>query len=440
VAIQPTEHQVTWDKFKLAFCEHYIPEGVLHMKQEEFMKLKQGGDTVMQYLNKFNHLSQYVIDQVNTDLKKRNCFVRGLNDRLQRKMATCLDLSYSRVVSTALAVAAKYVGPGKSKGIGGDRSNQGPEKQQRLVIRPFNQNCSSPCPPSYPFKYPVFICPTTTPTSTTQPSAPGARFPALPSSSTGCFNCGKSRHFIKDCPYPKQNKSNNQQNSGSSSQGKGNTANNAAGKNMKKTGQIYYTQVATTLEGEPVMMGTFLVANHPTVILFDSGASHTFISKKFVEKYCITCIESREGFIIHSPGGQIFTKEVAFHVSVTLAERDFSTNMIVLQGQDIDVILGMNWLAQHKAILNTDLRTIRLSYGQEEVLLSIPVAIPAKPFGNIYEAIIPEIQDILVVCEFPDVFPEDLPGLPLERDVEFVIELKLGMAPVYRRSYRMPPN
>jgi hypothetical protein len=188
------------------------------------------------------------------------------------------------------------------------------------------------------------------------------------------------------------------------------------------------------------MMGMFLVANHPAVILFDSGSSHTFISKKFVEKYCIPCIESREGFIIHSPGGQMFTKEVAFHVPVTLTKRDFPTNMIVLKGQDIDVILGMNWLAQHKTILNTDLRTIRLSYGHEEVLLSIPVAIPAKPFGRVYEAIKPEIQDIPVVCEFPDVFPEDLPGLPPESNVEFVIELKPGTAPVSRRSYQMPPT
>jgi hypothetical protein len=209
---------------------------------------------------------------------------------------------------------------------------------------------------------------------------------------------------------------------------------------MKKTMRIYYTQVATTPEGELVMMGTFLVANHPAVILFDSGASHTFISKKFVEKYCIPCIESREGFVIHSPGGQIFTKEMAFHVPVTLTKWDFPTNMIVVKGQDIDVILGTNWLAQHKAILNTVLRTIRLSYGQEEVLLSIPVAIPTKPLGRVYEAIIPEIQDIPIVCEFPDVFPKDLPGLPLERDVEFVIELKPGMAPVSRRSYRMPLN
>lgn len=47
VAVQPARHQVTWDEFKLAFLEHYIPEGVLHMKQEEFIRLKQGGDIVM---------------------------------------------------------------------------------------------------------------------------------------------------------------------------------------------------------------------------------------------------------------------------------------------------------------------------------------------------------------------------------------------------------
>jgi hypothetical protein len=246
--------------------------------------------------------------------------MRGLNDQMQRKMATCIDLSYERAVSMALAVEAKYAGSGKSKGNGGDRPNQGPEKRQRLVIRPFNQNRSSSRPPSYHFKQPVFICPATAPTSTNQPGAPGTRFPALPSSSTGCFNCGKSEHFIKDCPYLKQNRSNDQQSSGSSAQVKGNAANNTVGKSMRETGRIYYTQVATTPKGEPVMMGTFLVANHPVVILFDSGASHTFISKKFVEQHCIPYHESRAEFIIHLPGGQIFTKEVAYHVPVTLAE------------------------------------------------------------------------------------------------------------------------
>jgi hypothetical protein len=88
------------------------------MKLEEFIRLKQGADSVMQYLNKFNHLSQYVIDQVDMDLKKKNCFMSGLNDRLQHKMPTCLDLTYSRVVSTALSVEAKNLGQGKPKRYG----------------------------------------------------------------------------------------------------------------------------------------------------------------------------------------------------------------------------------------------------------------------------------------------------------------------------------
>jgi hypothetical protein len=51
-----------------------------------------------------------------------------------------------------------------------------------------------------------------------------------------------------------------------------------------------------------------------------------------------------------------------------------------------------------------------------------------------------EICDIPVVCEFPDVFPDDLPGLPPDREVEFVIELKSDTAPISRRAYRMSPN
>ena len=112
-----------WAEFKHVFREHYVPEGVLQMKLEQFICLKQGGDSVMQYLNKFNHLSQYAIDQVDTDLKKKNCFMRGLNDRLQRKMAMCLDLTYSRVVSTTLSVEAKNLGQGKIKRYAGEGSS-----------------------------------------------------------------------------------------------------------------------------------------------------------------------------------------------------------------------------------------------------------------------------------------------------------------------------
>ena len=72
----------------------------------------------MQYLAKFNHLSQYSIEQVNTNLKKKNCFMRGLSDRLQRKMATCLDLTFNRAVSIVISMEAKNSGQGKTKRFG----------------------------------------------------------------------------------------------------------------------------------------------------------------------------------------------------------------------------------------------------------------------------------------------------------------------------------
>jgi hypothetical protein len=140
-----------------------------------------------------------------------------------------------------------------------------------------------------------------------------------------------------------------------------------------------------------MMMGTFFIANHPALILFDSGASHTFMSKTFVEKHCIPSVGSKKGLVIQSPRGQIFTKEVVFHEPVNLAGYDFPTNMIVIKGQDVDVILVMNWLAQNKAIINIDQRTIQLSHGQEEVKLSIPISVIVKASRQAFEAIVQEI-------------------------------------------------
>jgi hypothetical protein len=62
------------------------------------------------------------------------------------------------------------------------------------------------------------------------------------------------------------------------------------------------------------------------------------------------------------------------------------------------------------------------------------------PAASAHHTITQNLKDILVACEFPDVFPEDLPGMPPDRDVEFTIELQLGTTPISRRSYKMTPK
>jgi hypothetical protein len=71
-------------------------------------------------------------------------------------------------------------------------------------------------------------------------------------------------------------------------------------------------QAGTITEGEPVMMGMFPIANHPTVMLFDSGASHIVINRTFVMKHEIPIGGTKENFFIQSPGGRLCTKEMVY--------------------------------------------------------------------------------------------------------------------------------
>jgi hypothetical protein len=114
--------------------------------------------------------------------------------------------------------------------------------------------------------------------------------------------------------------------------------------------------------------------------------------------------------------------------------------MIVLKGQDIDVILGMNWIAQHEAIIDTRKHTIPINALLGGSQLKLQLSSQEETLERAYIVVVEELINIPVVRYFPDVFPEELPGLPPERDVEFSIELKPGTAPVSWRSYRMPPN
>ena len=95
---------------------------------------------------------------------------------------------------------------------------------------------------------------------------------------------------------------------------------------------------------------------------------------------------------------------------------------------------------QHKAVVDTLNRTIRLSLPDSNAQLLIQLPILKRSVEKVCATSVKEIRDIPIVCEFPDVFPKDLPGLPPDRDVQFGIDLKPRTAPISRRAYRMPPK
>jgi hypothetical protein len=103
VTAQPAGHRISWQEFHDAFRAHYIPDGVMTMKLDEFLTLKQGDQTVLHYVGKFNHLSQYAAEYVNTDAKKKSCF-RGLNTKIRTMMTACYNATYHEIVNIAIAL------------------------------------------------------------------------------------------------------------------------------------------------------------------------------------------------------------------------------------------------------------------------------------------------------------------------------------------------
>ena len=118
----------------------------------------------------------------------------------------------------------------------------------------------------------------------------------------------------------------------------------------------------------------------------------------------------------------------------------YTSNLVVLPGLGIDVILGMKWMSGHGVVIDTSTRVVMLRdpISNEAFLVPHPKNLDLHHTANAIQT--PRIEDILVVCEFRDVFPNDLPVLPSDRDIEFKIELVPGTAPISRRPYRMPPN
>jgi hypothetical protein len=188
--------------------------------------------------------------------------------------------------------------------------------------------------------------------------------------------------------------------------------------------------------GEEVLVGTFSLNEHPVIALFDSRASHDFISSTCAKKVMLSTVTAEALYVISTPGGRVDADRIVRKAPLELAERVFSTNLIILKGQGLDVILGMSWMKLHRAVLDIASRLVRLDspvYGK--VILHLPVISRMKV--SLRHVVELKLGDIHVIWEFLDVFPDDLPGMPPESAIKFKIEIQPGTAPIAKSPYKM---
>jgi hypothetical protein len=112
---------------------------------------------------------------------------------------------------------------------------------------------------------------------------------------------------------------------------------------------------------------------------------------------------------------------------------------MALSLEGIGVILGMDWLTQHKVVLDIATRMIEMN---SPIVGTSTLYLPSNANRNSYAltTITSLLDEIPIVCEYPDVFLDDLPGMPLDRDIEFMIKLQPDTAPISKRPYHMPPK
>jgi hypothetical protein len=114
-------------------------------------------------------------------------------------------------------------------------------------------------------------------------------------------------------------------------------------------------------------------------------------------------------------------------------------NLIALDSKGIDIILGMDWLRKYDGVILCAKRTIRLTK-EVGTIVEFSATIPVEQVSLLNKMQGTSLNEIGIVQEYPDVFPEELPGVPPDRDIEFMIELLPGTPPISKRPYRMPVN
>jgi hypothetical protein len=127
-----------------------------------------------------------------------------------------------------------------------------------------------------------------------------------------------------------------------------------------RQGKLNFTTMPDIPEGAPIMTDIFSVLNYRVVILFDSGASHSFISAKFSAKCQLTFYHTNGGITISTPGGRVATYQLNRCVPIKLGSLVFKTTLLIMRLESVDIILGTDWLSRHHALIDVAARAIEI--------------------------------------------------------------------------------
>ncbi|GJZ19721.1 putative reverse transcriptase domain-containing protein, partial [Tanacetum coccineum] len=251
-----------------------------------------------------------------------------------------------------------------------------------------------------------------------------------------CYECGSLDHFRNNCP--KWNQATGPARNLLALEGRRNTQNNG----NQARGRAFIGNAVEALQDPKVVTGTFSLNNQFATVLFDSRADFSFFSTKFAPLLNVEPCTVNPGYVIEiADGKSVEVDKVIRDCKLELGNSLFTIDLILLGHGSFDVIVGMDLLSKNEAVIVCHEKVVEIPMKKGRILqvhgertLGAAKALMNAKMDE------PRISDIPVVRDFTDVFPEDLLGLPPQRQVEFLIDLVPGATPVAKSPYRLAPS
>lgn len=408
--------EVTWDMFQEGFRNAHVSAGVMSLKRREFRNLRQYQRSVTEYIDEFSNLARYAPEDVDTDAKRREKFLDGLNDELAIQLSVVHIPNFQTLIDKAVILEGKYKQAERRKRKHNSGNTHNPGSHQRIRTHPEGsgnpgQNRSGGQGHHHR-------------ESNHQNGGNGHHHNGHRShnhnngghkqnhnhtfkrdlSQVQCFKCKKLGHYADTCTEKKVDEG------------------------IKPTpfqkATANHVNVEEVQDEPELVIGKFLVNSCTALVLFDTGASHTFISRAFVDKHGLATKVLGISMKVSSPGGEMMANSGCHRLVLEIGAYSFPTDAIVLCSQGLDVILGMDWMTKYGGQIDCARRAITLTTPEgKRIRFRSTHDINVAKLNSLKGV---SLEDVPIVREYPDVFPEELPGMPPDRDIEFVIDLIPG--------------
>nr|GEV94620.1 hypothetical protein [Tanacetum cinerariifolium] len=237
-----------------------------------------------------------------------------------------------------------------------------------------------------------------------------------------CFECGVQGHYKSECLKLKI----------------GNQGNRARNGNV--VAKAYAVGTAGTNPNSNVVTGTFLLNNRYALVLFDTGFDRSFVSTAFSSLIDIIPTTLDHGYDVKLADGRIIWVNILIRgCTLNFLNHPFNINLMPVEMGNFNVIIGMDWLVKYHAVIFCDDKLVRVPFGDEILIFHGCPIFLARVTTKEAEDKSKEkrLEDVPIVQDFPEVFPEDLSGIPPTCQMEFQIDLVPGAAHVARAPYRL---